>query len=78
MAAGDDVQVIYKALLADGKTPKDAAKEAQKRTGMSVVTNAPIKPKGLTFTKEGIRYGQNTQLKRQGSSQKQKVPRQFG
>jgi hypothetical protein len=74
----DDVQVIYKQLLAEGYPAKDAAKQAQQKTGMSVVTNAPIKPKGLTFSKEGVRYGQNIQLKRQRSSQEQNVPRQFG
>jgi hypothetical protein len=67
---------MYKALLAEGYTAKDAAKEAQKRTGLSAVTGAPIKPKGLKFSKEGVTYGQSTQLKRPGL--KQGVPRQFG
>jgi hypothetical protein len=72
-----DVHEMYKALLADGYTAKDAAKEAQKRTGMSTVTGAPIKPKGLSFTKGGVTYGQNTQLKRSGSKAKQRVPSQY-
>lgn len=37
-----DVKKIYNTLVASGKTPKDAAKEAQARTGFSVVTGKPI------------------------------------
>jgi hypothetical protein len=36
------VNAVYEALLQTGMTQKDAAKEAQKRTGMSVVTGRPI------------------------------------
>jgi hypothetical protein len=73
-----EVQRIYKTQLADGKTPKDAAKIAQKKTGFSVVTDRPIKAKGLKFTKEGVTYGQNTTLRKAGSKERQGVPSQFG
>ena len=33
---------IYQELLKQGKSPKDAAKEAQARTGVSVVSGRPI------------------------------------
>lgn len=36
------VQDMYRQLLAQGKPPKDAAKIAQEKTGMSVVTGRPI------------------------------------
>jgi hypothetical protein len=37
-----NVKEMYQALVADGKTPKDAAKEVQQRTGLSAVTGRPI------------------------------------
>jgi hypothetical protein len=52
-----DVKQIYNQLLREGRSKKDAAKEAQERTGMSAVTGRPIN-KQLYFTKTGMRYGQ--------------------
>lgn len=50
--------MLYNELVNKGYTPKDAAKEAQARTGMSVVTAAPIK-RTVGFTKKGkVKYGQ--------------------
>ena len=37
-----DVKRMYDALVAQGKPPKDAAKEIQQRTGLSAVTGKPI------------------------------------
>ena len=37
-----DVKQLYLDLIKQGKTPKDAAIEAQERTGISVVTGRPI------------------------------------
>lgn len=42
----EDVRVIYQELIGKGYTAKDAAKEAQARTGYSVVTGRPIKQHG--------------------------------
>jgi len=36
-------QDIYESLVKAGRTQKDAAKEAQARTGMSLVSGKPIK-----------------------------------
>jgi len=36
------VQEIYAQLISEGKPPKEAAKIAQEKTGMSVVTGRPI------------------------------------
>ena len=36
------VKKMYNGLVAGGMTPKDAAKEVQKRTGLSAVTGEPI------------------------------------
>jgi hypothetical protein len=44
---------MYQELLKQGKTPKDAAREAQQRTGLSVVTGAPFKNRQLRKRKEG-------------------------
>ena len=41
------VKALYEALRANGYTEKDAAKEAQARTGLSVVTGRPFKQKKL-------------------------------
>ena len=46
-----DVNELYNALLEQGYTPKDAAKEAQARTGNSAVTGRPIKPKSTNWKK---------------------------
>jgi hypothetical protein len=74
-----EVQILYQSLLKQGRTAKDAAKEAQKRTGFALVTDKPIKPKGLKFSKRGTTYGQNVQLKsRPGAKTQQNVPSQFG
>lgn len=54
----ETVTKIYNELVNKGYTKKDAAKEAQARTGMSVVTGAPIR-RTVQFTKKGkIKYGQ--------------------
>ncbi len=44
MPAGTRVDKIYKALLKEGKTPAQAAKIAQSKTGKSLATGK--KPKG--------------------------------
>ena len=64
-----EVQKLYKQLLSQGRTPKDAAREAQQRTGMSVVTGAPIRQKKLKFTSKGTTYGQQTTFKKPGLEQ---------
>jgi len=56
------VKEIYDELVKSGYTQKDAAKEAQKRTGHALVTQAPIKSKKLKFTKKGVTYGQQDSL----------------
>ena len=53
-----DVKQIYQELLSKGYTPKDAAKEAQARTGKSAVTGKTIN-RQLNFTKEEIYYGEH-------------------
>ena len=53
----NDVKKLYKDLVKQGRTEKDAAKEAQARTGMSAVTGKPIN-RQLKFTSKGIHYGQ--------------------
>ena len=62
------VDEVYKGLVASGYTAKDAAKEAQKRTGMSTVTGKPIKPKQLKFSNEGVTYGQQDTFKKRGKN----------
>ena len=52
-----EVRQLYQELLKQGKTKKDAAKEAQARTGKSVVTGRPI-DKQLRFTQKMIFQGQ--------------------
>lgn len=70
-----DVDAIYKQLVGSGYTKKDAAKEAQKRTGLALVTKAPIKQKKLKFTKEGTTYGQQDSLNKfQGGNLKKYRP----
>ena len=41
-----EVKELYETLLKRGYTAKDAAKEAQARTGHSLVTQRPIKQRG--------------------------------
>jgi hypothetical protein len=36
------VKQLYEELLKAGRTPRDAAREAQQRTGLSAVTGKPI------------------------------------
>ena len=52
-----DPRQIYQELVKQGKNPKDAAKEAQAKTGMSVVSGRPIN-RQLNFTKRTTYYGQ--------------------
>ena len=56
------VDDIYDALVKKGYSEKDAAKEAQKRTGVALVTGEPIRQKKLKFTKKGATYGQQDSL----------------
>lgn len=53
----DDPKSIYQELVKNGMHPRDAAKEAQERTGLSVVTGKPIDRK-LRFTKTKVFNGQ--------------------
>lgn len=39
----NEVYVIYKKLLTEGKVSKEAAKIAQEKTGISLVTGKPIR-----------------------------------
>ena len=60
------VTELYNALRQQGYSAKDAAKEAQARTGNSAVTGAPIRQKSINWkknfkqfkTKFGGQYGQ--------------------
>lgn len=47
---------IYENLLKQGKTPKEAAKEAQERTGIALRSGRPIN-RSVSFTSKGINYG---------------------
>lgn len=54
----EKVTMIYNELVNKGYTEKDAAKEAQARTGMSTVTKQPIR-RTVQFTNKGnVKYGQ--------------------
>jgi hypothetical protein len=54
-----DVREMYQALRQQGYTDKDAAKEAQARTGDSVVTGRRIKQRGPKHeTKKEWTYGE--------------------
>ena len=55
----ENVRDVYTELLGQGYTKKDAAKEAQSRTGFSVVTGRPITEK-LDFNIKGNVPGFNT------------------
>lgn len=52
-----NVKKIYQDLLARGYTKKDAAKEAQARTGLSVVTGRSIR-RQFSETSKSYKYGQ--------------------
>lgn len=59
------VKKIYEDLLSKGRSPKEAAKEAQARTGVSLVSGRPIvKTVGLTSRGNIIYGGQYTAPKR--------------
>ncbi len=52
------VNDIYQALIRSGKSEKDAAKEAQARTGTSLVSGKPIR-RSPEFKKSGkVKIGQ--------------------
>jgi len=55
-----NVTELYNALRQQGYSAKDAAKEAQARTGNSVVTGAPIKHKSLNWKKNFKQFRGNT------------------
>jgi len=57
-------QTIFESLVAEGRTEKDAAKEAQSRTGISLVSGVKIKASQLKFTKKGVTFGQQKTLRR--------------
>ena len=57
-----DVKSLYLQFLKEGKSPKDAAKEAQDRTGYSVVSGKPIN-RQLGETSKSYQYGQYRLLK---------------
>jgi hypothetical protein len=59
-----EVTDIYEQLVKKGWSKKDAAKQAQAKTGISVVTGKPIRSKQLKFTSEGVTYGQQDTLQR--------------
>lgn len=52
-----EVKQIYMDLIKQGIAPRDAAKAAQARTGMSVITGKPIN-RQLKFTKGATYSGQ--------------------
>lgn len=48
-----DPKQLYQELVKQGKHPVDAAKEAQERTGLSVVTGRPINRQiGKSFSRK--------------------------
>ena len=59
-----NVKEIFQKLVADGYDESDAAKEAQQRTGVSLVTGKPIKQSSLKFTSKGTTYGQQDTLRK--------------
>lgn len=58
-----EVNRMYEKLVKEGWSKKDAAKQAQAKTGYSVVTGKPIRAKQLKFTSKGVTYGQQDTLK---------------
>ena len=52
------VKDIYNELLESGYNRKDAAKEAQARTGLSVVTGKPFKQKNYLKNLKNVYRGQ--------------------
>jgi hypothetical protein len=58
-----DVKQVYNQLLLKGYSKKDAAREAQEKTGMSVVTGKPIR-RQLEFNRtKSTQFGQYTEVK---------------
>jgi len=58
-----NVKQIYTKLLSEGYSKKDAAKEAQARTGVSVVSGRPI-DRQLHFNQtKNTAFGQYTEVK---------------
>ena len=54
----EKVTMLYNELVNKGYSKKDAAKEAQARTGVSAVTGKPIR-RTVAFTNKGkVKYGQ--------------------
>jgi hypothetical protein len=53
-----NAQQLYRDNLAKGMNPKDAAKQAQSVSGVSLVTGQPIRQKKVEFTTKGVKYGQ--------------------
>lgn len=53
----ENPRTIYETLVQQGWKPQDAAKEAQARTGRSVVTGKPF-DRNLHFTKTKVFNGQ--------------------
>ena len=53
MPTNTPVHKMYMALLAEGKTKADAAKIAQAKTGLALVTGRPSKTKGYGATYNG-------------------------
>jgi len=56
-------QKLFESLVAGGRTEKDAAKEAQSRTGTSLVTGVKIRAPQLKFSKKGVTFGQQKTLR---------------
>jgi hypothetical protein len=54
----DSVREMYLGYLKKGYTPKEAAKETQKLTGLSAVTGRPIKRKPKHKTQRNWIYGE--------------------
>lgn len=52
----NDPYEIYEQLVRSGYSQKDAAKEAQSRTGIALRSGRKI-DRSLTFTKKGTAYG---------------------
>jgi hypothetical protein len=58
-----EAKEIYEGLVKKGWTEKDAAKYAQQKTGIALVTGQPIRQKQLKFGKrKGAQYGQSESL----------------
>lgn len=53
-----DVKMLYQEFIGQGMSPKDAAKQAQSITGMSIVTGRPIMHQNKFSKKTGHVIGQ--------------------